>query len=133
MATQGLSNEAIVELRATLAAMQEHVDRVDMRDWYSGAGYDFTTLQSNECDTVGCFAGHTLARHGRTRLVSCYSDDAANLLHLPVSMGEQLFYVDSSWPSQYSDALDDTTPGTQEYLDVIRARVEHFIATDGRD
>jgi hypothetical protein len=65
---------------------------------------------------------------------------AAQIMGIDQDQANLLFYVES-WPEIFSRNGIDVTdedgtvlyPGTSKYLEVVKARVEHFIATGGAE
>lgn len=95
-----------------------------------------TWLKQHGCNTVGCIAGNVCLLTSRTRterrLADCtmagISREAAEILGLSRENTETLFHWDG-WPWPFREDLINLEPETPEYMEVVKARVEHFIVT----
>lgn len=104
------------------------------------------------CGTVGCIAGWVciLDSHGkrvrhlkgrepweisstaRTRaekLLGLSPNDVDGLFH---TAAYRLFYR-HAWPGEFERRISALEPGTAEYAKVVCDRIDHFIATEGRE
>lgn len=120
------------------AAVKLRPEQMDMDSY----GYE------EACGTVGCIAGNCLIQHGLKDLALSVNTDprgkAAELMGLDYLQSGRLFYVDR-WPLKFIRPAEDGEgffiaddegalyPGTPEYLARVKERVEHFIATEGRE
>lgn len=120
--------ETAQELHQAIAAMEQHAARVNMEDWCTDDDFTKLLAQSKACGTVGCLAGFILGLHERKELKICYSVDAADLAGLTQAEAYKLFYT-NNWPRSFSKRLWETASGTSAYVQIIKERVEHFIAT----
>lgn len=98
------------------------------------------------CGTAHCIGGWASVLSGRTPLSAIESfrggtseqQIAAELLRLDYTTASALFHV-SSWPPTFKNAYyviedkDDRTNRNQALAEVAAQRIDHFIATEGRE
>ena len=119
--------------------------------WMQGFG------RETKCGTLACVAGHTLLMSGyrlsptNPNVFTAWSGAkvgpfdvslvAATLLGLEIVQAEKLFYM-GNWPEKFQDAYikaDASDFGLRaaeskaEKLRILKERVAHFIATEGRE
>jgi len=150
-----------VELLNQVVKFHEEVPaRFDMDDWYEalepGRASDSLLEPAPACGIVGCIAGTANILGGKLHHYTNYDlnieiyDEPEEgwfkggqaALELTKEQAQRLFYHTStiagywnsknSWPSNYSLAyLNATTQA--ERVAALKARVAHFIATDGQE
>lgn len=89
------------------------------------------------CGTVGCIAGWATILSGATAPAPGRSKDwyskintqASNLLDLNPSQAAYLFHI-GNWRYPWRD-LDELTPGTREYAQVVSDYIDYYIASKG--
>lgn len=104
--------------------------RFEMDDWF--------------CGTTACIAGHAalLSGHRRRKHSSLLVVkngveqlvDRAALKELRIDrlMASRLFYA-GNWPDQFRYAYDHRTTTPQQRAQIASDRIDHFIATKGRE
>ncbi len=93
-------------------------------------------LQEPACGTVGCIAGWAVAMDlpKSTDLLKMsqteISDMALKILDLGEAQENLLFYA-SYWPEPFKSQIEYAPVQTQEYADIVAARIRHFISVEG--
>lgn len=101
--------------------------------------------EKNACGTTACIAGHALLLEGYrctgwdTFVIDSLADpvnpatEAEERLDLTTNEADRLFYV-GNWPKEFKAARNGRA-AKHVYNDpkIAAARIEHFIATDGRE
>lgn len=116
-------------------AILEEPLRIDMNTW---ANED----KSVPCGTVGCIYGWgqaiTTKLRGKElweqikRKFATITATLDNPFDISTVQASRLYY-EYNWPSEYRDKLLDFEPQTPEYAQVVADRIDHFIATEGRE
>jgi hypothetical protein len=117
-------------LRKVQAHVLEEPKRVWMNDWIV-FGPDYAGLKRPECDTVGCIGGWGWLLSGHTG----YPDNVDGYLEvfdITFHEGKRLFHI-GHWPDRFKDKLSEFRWQTQEYAQAVSDRIDHFIATEGRE
>lgn len=129
---------------------------------FSVAKADLNHSKRPLCGTVGCIAGNVLVlcsgvkpRKGfvsfqdvldafnivKDSFVLCVGafhgergirEKAIELLNFDNTQADRLFVL-SNWPDYFITKIVDLRPGTKKYAKVISDRIDHFIATEGRE
>jgi len=102
-------------------------EELDMDNW----------IRETECGTVACIAGNCALQHGFSYDVP---KRARQLMGLTHTQANRLFHS-HCWPLGFANPIGDVidslgyilTPGTREYLERVKQRVEHFITTGGNE
>jgi hypothetical protein len=143
------------------AAVQQPRQFFDMGDWAEQvwrvkpgqAGKSFWDQETELCGTAACFAGYAVPKKHREAFANnpegCSIDiqqAAARKFNISSDQADLLFLT-NAWPTKFFDAYhkaaaaaSDATPGTKKAIKAelrkvkaLRARVEHFIKTDGAE
>ena len=106
------------------------------------------------CGAIGCIAGNTLIVAGAIKPKELHGknlfefgpdtlEKAAKLLKIDNDSAKRLFYLKEwgqcangeviGWPEPFASELSQSEPGTKEYAQTTSARIDHFIATNGRE
>lgn len=107
-------------LRKIAAVIQEKPDEFDMKDFNASL---------HDCGTTHCIGGWAAVLSGVTN-----TDAARKNLGLDKDQWDRLCYVDADneyggcWPTKFWGEDDPWKPTPQQ----AAARIEHFIATEGR-
>lgn len=145
-------------LRRTVDKIEKQVENplciFDMADWThkvmkDGSEYDRYSHYEKPCGTAACFAGWAVSE--KVRKAYTYGDvniedAAADKLGLDEDQASLLFDT-GGWPDKFGNAYyrasyaaEKHNLGTKKRLaaekrkvNILRARVEHFIATGGRE
>jgi hypothetical protein len=107
-----------------LRRIQRQIDKAPHK--FAMANYQ----QETECGTAYCIAGWTwLLTEGKIPDAAAYRYEYSPLLSLEISLkeGERLFNT-CHWPEQFIAA-----DGDPELPALAIARIDHFIATEGRE
>ena len=97
-------------------------EALEMGDWHG----------KNLCGTTHCIAGwaQVLSGHDESHRAD---DEGMEALELSYEEADRLFYVDvgdgSGWPKEFRGSPDEWKPTPQQAI----ARIDHFIATEGRE
>lgn len=116
-------------------AILEEPRRIDMTSW---ALHPLSVENPPACNTVACIAGWAVAltNNLRGKALSGFEDGieytAEKYLDLPYPFSRRLFYM-SRWPRTFQERLIYLSPRTPEYARVVADRIDHFIATEGRE
>ncbi len=116
-------------------AVLANPNRVNMEKWFGAeiAGGVYTTsleMFKNDCNTTACIAGWAIFL-GNPNNVDYAHFAAADLLGLDLPTSDKLF-LSHYWPRKfYSLLLSAKTQ--EEYAQVVADRIDHFIATEGRE
>lgn len=108
-------------LRQIQAQIIQHPDTFEMRDW--------------DCGTAACIAGWAIRLTHKASNQCGYYRPAMNALDLNGNQGELLFYR-KNWPREFcvpdvSRLLGGSTE--KAYAKAAVARIDHFIATEGKE
>lgn len=114
--------------------------RINMDGWVFDSNDQIREGQVPPCGTVACIAGWAFSIINRLDKDALYeqfnSDTAAEMLDVsneyPAREAQRLFHV-SGWPERFVRAIVGHKPGTPEYAQVVADRIDHFIATEGRE
>lgn len=125
-------------LRQTQTAILEEPKRVNMRMWALTQSYQKELGQEPPCGTVGCIAGWIVSitqnlRGDKLAENMNIEGTATRLLGFPSFYETEILFYLSRWPWAYQQRLALTKPGTREYAEVVAARIDHFIATEGAE
>lgn len=147
-------------LKKVKAHILEEPMRVYMGDWYIRLSeYDGEMFEVDDdilmppaCGTVACICGWAAELSGSEskggsagkRLLGLdgspwfpessrpHSSRPRQLADTPHSQAQRLFF-NECWPAEFRDRLKQFKPQTPEYAQVVADRIDHFIATDGKD
>lgn len=128
-------------LRKIAAKGLQFPNTIDMVVWGKRELQD----EDHPCGAVGCIAGTAVLMEAPERfkelalLISRYpffagsqfAADACRALELNVTDGNRLFHV-CEWPESFKDDYLSTLTAPDR-SEVISNRIEHFIATEGRE
>lgn len=126
------------------AAVLEEPLRLNMNRWVinPAAQAYYQNGGVPPCNTVACLAGWAVALTKNLRgkalfdfhneLGTNIESEASELLNLSDSSRQALFYV-QNWPYEFADRLTHARGGTPEYARITADRIDHFIATEGRE
>lgn len=136
-------------LRRIQRIIVKRYKQIDMGSW-------FDTNPDHEvpmCGTTACIAGWavTLHRpslkakpslaakfvHSRSETIgfgqSYYMTTiAVDILGLGCEQAARLFYI-SNWPEQFHNRILEPNVGTKRYAKIVAQRIDHFIATGGKE
>lgn len=106
-------------LRQIQAQIIQHPESFDMAHWgYIG------------CDTTACIAGWAISLNGENRAdVRNIRFKAQDILQLTDGQTGRLFY-EGSWPVEFIIARKS---GGKSLAKAASARIDHFIATEGKE
>lgn len=123
----------LVEVKEAILA---NPNRVNMDKWFGcDIKGDFKTsslevFKHNKCGTTACIAGWAVFL-GNPNNVDYTQFAAADLLGLDPPTSDKLF-LSQYWPRKfYSLLYNAETP--EEYAQAVADRIDHFIATEGRE
>ncbi len=119
-------------------AILEEPRRIDMQTWAKA-------VDDVPCGTVGCIYGWgqallTNLRGKRLEEVVGSSIRYEGLYNLPIDnpfglteeQAKCLYFTDT-WPAEFSNRLEFEVDQTPEYARIVADRIDHFIATEGRE
>lgn len=127
-------------LKSVREAILEEPLRIDMATWAD-------VSHEAPCGTVGCIYGwaqalstglrsYDLAEYVKDHLTVrqptgiMAPDD--NPLDLTPEQAKRLYYAEH-WPQEYQDMEWEEVPQNPEYAQIVANRIDHFIATEGRE
>jgi hypothetical protein len=82
------------------------------------------------CGTVACIAGWAYILSERQ--VPPFYTQVTRLLGLDSQQGQRLFF-ELYWPSKFYAQIQTCQQGAAEYAQTVADRIDHFIATEGRE
>ena len=144
MAKKNLNRDTIRLLRKVQKFLIEEPKRFDMREGITPSAEAKSVLEQPPCGTACCIAGAMYVIDKGIKLNISYvgygeiENHIQNITSLKTDVQcGRLFYTNNSWvsaawPEFYANAYEAATTPLQRAC-VGVARIEHFIATDGRE
>lgn len=129
-----MNTKLLLEVKAKIL---EEPKQFEMSAYFSNASN--SGIEIPNCGTAACIGGWAISFSKKLNpnlasagVVHGWGSEAQKILDLTAPERHQLFYA-GNWPEPFRSKFGEAVAGSKEAAQIAADRIDHFIATEGRE